>query len=162
MQKIQVPLASYSLARSPDVLASYGVGSCVVVALFDPAMRLAAMAHVMLPGRSEEKRDVPPAMYSDQAIEAMLEDLMRCGGVRERLVAKIAGGAQMFVFSSGLKEHSRSPGRRNVETVIKKLTHEGIPLVAKDVGKNHGRSIEFYAESGQMLIKTISEGTKEI
>jgi len=162
MRKIQVPLASYSLAKSPDVLASYGVGSCVVVALFDPGTRLAAMAHVMLPGRDEEKRDLPPAMYSDQAIEAMLEDLIRCGSVRERLVAKIAGGAQMFISPFGSKDHSQSPGRRNVETVIKKLSREAIPLVAKDVGKNHGRSIEFYPESGQMLIRTLSEGIKEI
>jgi len=160
MKKIQVPLASYSLAESPDVLASYGVGSCVVVALFDPGTGLAAMAHVMLPGRGEEKKSLPPAMYSDQAIEGMLEDLLRSGGVRERLVAKIAGGAQMFVFPSGSKDNS--PGQRNVETVIEKLSREGIPLIAKDVGKNYGRSVEFYTESGRMLIKTISEGIKEI
>ncbi len=160
MSKVQVPLACYSLAKSPDVLASYGVGSCVVVALFDPKAKLAAMAHVMLPGRSEEEKSLPPAMYSDQAIEGMLEDLLHWGGVRERLVAKIAGGAQMFVFPSGPKENS--PGQRNVDTIIEKLDREGIPLIGKDVGKNHGRSVEFYAESGRMLIRTISEGIKEI
>jgi len=68
----------------------------------------------------------------------------------------------MFVFPLISKDHSQSPGRRNVETVIKKLSREAIPLVAKDVGKNHGRSIEFYPESGQMLIRTLSEGIKEI
>jgi chemotaxis protein CheD len=160
MAKIRVPLASYLLAECPDILASYGIGSCVVVALFDPVLKLAAMAHVMLPGRGKEKRDLPRAMYSDSAIEGMVDELLRCGSMRKRLVAKIAGGAQMFVFPSCSMENS--PGWRNVETVMRKLTEEGIPLIAKDVGKNHGRSVEFSAESGRMLIKTISEGIKEI
>ncbi len=160
MVKIRVPLASYLLAESPDILASYGIGSCVVVALFDPVRKLAAMAHVMLPGRGKEKRDLPRAMYSDAAIEGMLDDLLRSGSMRERLVAKIAGGAQMFTLPSCSMENS--PGWRNVETVMRKLNEEGIPLIGKDVGKNHGRTVEFYAESGRMLIKTISEGIKEI
>lgn len=160
IKKAQVSLATYAVAEAPDILTSYGIGSCVVVALFDPLLRLAAMAHVMLPGMGNRGKDGGSAKYSDQAIEGMLEELERRGGSRKRLVAKIAGGAQMFSLPPSFPDHS--PGQRNVEAITKKLTREGIPLIAKDVGKNFGRSVEFSAESGQMLIKTISEGVREI
>jgi len=141
-------------------LTRCGVGSCVVVALYDQQSKLAAMAHIMLPGRGDAGRDGRSAKYSDQAIEGMLEELAQKGSSRERLVAKIAGGAQMFLFSSSSMDDS--PGQRNVEAIVKKLAREGIPLIAMDVGKNFGRSVEFHTESSRMIIKTISQGTREI
>ena len=160
MKKIKVPLATYLLAERPDVLASYGIGSCVVVVLYDPLLKLAAMAHVMLPGRGNEVRDHHTAKYSDQAIEGMLEELAQRGYSRKRLFAKIAGGSRMFHFSAPTLDSF--PGQRNVEAVMKKLAQEGIPLVAMDVGKNFGRSVEFDTETGKMTVRTIAEGIKEI
>jgi chemotaxis protein CheD len=160
VNKIRVPLATYLLAEGPEILACYGIGSCVVVVLYDQQRKLAAMAHVVLPGRGKEGKDGLSAKYSDEAIEGMLKELLRRGSSREQLMAKIAGGAQMFVFSSPPLEDP--PGRRNVEAVIKKLNQEGIPVVAADVGKNFGRSVEFHPDSARMIIKTVSEGTREI
>jgi chemotaxis protein CheD len=160
MNKIPVPIATYRLAESPDLLVVYGVGSCVVVVLFDPDLKIGAMAHVMLPGKGEEGKSLPPAMYSEQAIEAMLKELAQRGSSRERLVAKIAGGAQMFALPSCSADYS--PGQRNVEMVVRKLNDAGIPLIAADVGKYHGRSVEFHTDTGRMLIGTVSEGSKEI
>lgn len=142
------------------ILDCHGVGSCVVVALYDGQTKLGALAHIMLPGKSDGGKNVRPAQYSDQAIEGMLEELERRGSPRGRLVAKIAGGAQMFLFSSLLVDES--PGKRNVEAVVRKLGEEGIPLIAMDVGDHFGRTVEFHTESGQMIIKTIRDGTRVI
>jgi len=160
MTQIRVPLGSYLLAESPAILACHGVGSCVVVALYDGQAKLAAVAHIMLPGRSDGGKSALSAQYSDQAIEGMVEELAGRGCLRARLVAKVAGGAQMFLFSSLLVEES--PGKRNVEAVGRKLNELGIPLVASDVGKNFGRTVEFHTDSGQMIIRTICDGTRVI
>lgn len=159
MKKIRVPLASYLLAESPDILVAYGVGSCVAVTLFDPQIKLAAMAHVMLPGRGDGG-DGQVAKYSDPAIEGMLEELAKWSGSGKRLVAKIAGGAQMFGVSPSRGD--KPLGQRNVEAIMEKLTREGIPLIAKHVGRNFGRIVEFHTDTGRMLIKTITEGIREI
>ena len=156
MNKIQVPLASVRLAKTPDILACYGVGSCVVVTLYDPRLKLAAMAHVMLPGIGDEGEDCSGAKYSSQAIESMIEGLLQEGSSRGRWVAKMAGGAQMLRWVPCPR--GRPPGRQNVEAVRKKLTQERIPVVGQDVGRDFGRSVEFCTESGQMLIRTSSEG----
>jgi len=160
MSRIRVPFASYLLAENPAILACHGVGSCVVVALYDGQIKLAAVAHIMLPGRSDGGKSLRSAHYSDQAIEAMMEELARRGSSRDRWVAKMAGGAQMFLFSSLLADES--PGKRNVEAVTRKLNEEGIPLIGSDVGKNFGRTVEFHTDSGQMIIRTICEGTRVI
>jgi chemotaxis protein CheD len=157
MNKIQVPLASFRLAKTPDILACYGVGSCVVVTLYDPELKLAAMAHVMLPGKGDEGKDCHGAKYSGQAIEGMIQELLRGGSSRERWVAKMAGGAQMLRWVPAPK--GRPPGRQNVEAIRKKLNQEKIPVVGQDVGKDFGRSVEFCTASGQMHIRTSSEGS---
>ncbi|MDH7501038.1 MAG: chemotaxis protein CheD [candidate division NC10 bacterium] len=160
MNQIRVPLGGYLLAESPAILVCQGVGSCVVVALYDGQVKLAAVAHIMLPGPRDKSKSALSAQYSDQAIEEMVEELARRGSSRARLVAKMAGGAQMFLFSSLLVEES--PGKRNVEAVVRKLSDLGIPLVASDVGRNFGRTVEFHTDSGQMIIRTVCDGTRVI
>lgn len=76
------------------------------------------------------------------------------------MIAKIAGGAQMFAFSNS--NDMLRVGDRNVEAVKTKLKALGIPIVASDTGLNYGRTIEFYSSTGVLLIKAVGKGSKEI
>ena len=76
------------------------------------------------------------------------------------LKAKIAGGAQMFQFSTG--SDLMRIGPRNVEAVKRVLNQLGIELVAEDCGGNNGRTIEFNPKTGLLLIRTVNKGVKEI
>ena len=84
----------------------------------------------------------------------------KLGGRKSRFTAKIAGGAQMFSFSS--QNESMKIGERNAEAVKEILKSYGIPIKADDTGGNFGRTIEFYSENGKLIIKTAGKGIKEI
>jgi chemotaxis protein CheD len=143
------------------VLVSYGLGSCVALCLWDASRLVAGMAHVMLP--SAPNGSVPsstPAKFADQAIVAMLREFERLRVDRGRLVAKIAGGAQMF--SAAGKPDLLAIGQRNVERIKELLRLCQIPLVAEQTGGSAGRTVTFVPTTGRLLIKTIGSGESEI
>ena len=86
--------------------------------------------------------------------------MVKAGAGRLGLTAKIAGGAQMFAFSSN--NEALRVGERNVEATKKKLSQLGIRILAEDTGLNYGRTIEFYPEHGGLLIKAIGKEQKMI
>ena len=77
---------------------------------------------------------------------------------RNRIKAKIAGGAVMFATAS----ERFNIGERNIQAVKAALRREGIPIVAEDTGLNYGRTVFFYPETGIMEIRAASMGNKQL
>jgi len=157
---IKVGIADMNVGTGTSVLKTTGLGSCVGVTLYDPVKRIGGMAHIMLPS-SEIARGpaTNPAKYADTAIPTLLERMLEAGAVVRRLVAKLAGGAQMFAFAG---QDTMRIGPRNVETCKAMLAELDIPLVAEDTGSNYGRTIELDSATGILTIRSIQYGTKEL
>ena len=99
MDEIKVGMADLATAKPPQVLVTTGLGSCVGVCLLDPLVKVGGLAHIMLPD-STQARDVQnKAKYADTAIKILIDEMVNLGAIKRRMVAKIAGGAQMFNFS---------------------------------------------------------------
>ncbi len=154
---IIVGMADLNITRSPGILTTLGLGSCVGITLYDPINKIAGLAHVMLPDSTQIKNNSNVAKFADSAIKKLIMDMCIAGAKRDFLKAKITGGAQMFAFDS-TNENMRI-GDRNVESSIRVLTMYGIPIIAKHTGSNYGRTIELYAEDGRLVVKTIGHGT---
>jgi chemotaxis protein CheD len=90
----------------------------------------------------------------------LINDMTAMGAQRNRMKAKIAGGAQMFAYTA-TNENMRI-GDRNVSKVIGLLSAFGIPLLGQDVGADYGRTVELYADDGRFFIKTIGHGNKTL
>jgi len=149
----KVGLGAFAVARSPEVLVAYGLGSCIAVAVVDAGLGLGALAHVMLPAWSEGPGDDDPHKYADRVLEIMIRDLLARGAARPALVGKIAGGADMF------PEIPRDTvGRRNIRAVEEVLSAMGIPLLGRDVGGNHGRTVELHTETGRLRVRSFRKG----
>ena len=157
---IRVGMADYNICTTPDAITTLGLGSCVGIVLYDSGIKLAGMAHIMLPDSTQIKCNENEAKFADTGIEALLRTLEGNGARRSRMIAKIAGGAQMFAFSG--ENSMLCIGKRNVEATKKKLMDLGIDIVAEDTGDSYGRTIEFYPETGELLIKTVGKGKKVI
>ena len=140
---------------SPGEKASSILGSCVGVALWCKERQTGMFAHVVLPGSGGKKG--PPGRFADSAIASMINELEIEGIVRRDLVAKIAGGAQMFG-----KTATMVVGIENVETVTALLAAHKIPIEAKDVGGTVGRKATFFADNGTLLIHTAGKPDLEI
>lgn len=157
-QMIKVGMADLNTCTIPDSLTTLGLGSCVGIVLYDPVAKVAGLAHIMLPDSTKIKNNNNKAKFADTGIETLIEEMKKKGANKNSLVAKIAGGAQMFAFSSN--SDMLRVGERNVEATKQKLNELQIRILAEDTGKNYGRTIEFYTETGELLIKSVGKEVK--
>lgn len=157
---IKVGMADLNVCKSPGALTTLGLGSCIGIVLYDPRTKVSGLAHIMLPDSTQIKNNSNIAKFADTAIDKLIKDMEALGASKRRLVSKIAGGAQMFSFGS--TNDLMRIGERNAVASRKKLKELGIPLLSEDCGLNYGRTIEFYAETGELHIKTIGKELKII
>jgi chemotaxis protein CheD len=158
MTKIIVGMADLNVTKAPGMLTTLGLGSCVGIALYDPNVKVAGLAHIMLPDSTKIQNNSNVAKFADTAMAKLIQDMTRLGANKPRLRAKIAGGAQMFALNA--KNDEMRIGDRNVEATLRLLKQYSIPLTAYEVGANYGRTVELYADDGRFLIKTIGHGNR--
>lgn len=157
---IKVGMADMNTTFCPGVLTTLGLGSCVGICLYDTSTKISGMVHIMLPSSTQIKNNSNLAKFADTGIAKLVEDMVKIGAKRSKLISKIAGGSQMFSFNDA--SDIMRIGARNVAATKETLKLLNIPLVAEDTGGNYGRTIELYSETGILLIKTIGYGTKQI
>ena len=157
---IVVGMADLNSTRTPGVLTTLGLGSCVGIALYDNVNKVAGLAHAMLPDSNLFSNNTNRMKYVDTCIADLIVKMRLQGARKENLKAKLAGGAQMFAFTS--TNDAMRIGDRNVESTLKILSGMNIPVVAKETGLNFGRTVELYSEDGRFIIKTVYNGTKTI
>lgn len=157
---IKVGMADMGTTYAPGVLTTLGLGSCVGICLYDASSKISGLVHIMLPNSTQIKNNSNLAKFADTGIVKLLEEMIKMGAKRSRIVSKIAGGAQMFSFNDS--SDLMRIGARNVTATKETLAILGIPILAEDTGGNYGRTIELYSETGILLIKTIGYGTKQV
>jgi chemotaxis protein CheD len=121
------------------------LGSCVAVCLFDAELKTGGINHYMLPWWNG--KGVPSPRYGDIAIERLIEKVLSLGSYKNKLVAKIFGGANQL---------GSQVGARNVETAEQILGSHGIPITSKSTGGANGRKIVFDPKTGQVFMKFLS------
>lgn len=152
-----IGIADMNIAKGEDVLVTFALGSCVAICLYDAEKKIAGMAHIMLPDSKQLANGAnQPLKFADTALIELLKVMQQNGARSSVLIAKIAGGAQMFA------ETGNSPlgniGGRNTQAVKDGLARFRIPIIAEDTGKNFGRTCYFDASTGTMLIKSALKG----
>ncbi|WP_257350024.1 chemotaxis protein CheD [Pseudalkalibacillus decolorationis] len=162
IEVVQVGIADYQIAKEHQHLRTVGLGSCVGVVLYDLHSHVAGLAHIMLPSSNISKgSSFNLAKYADTAIPAMVSELNHTfNTTRNRLHAKIAGGAQMFQFSN--QSDTMRVGPRNVEAVKETLQSLNIPILVEEIGGTNGRTIEFDPVTSKLTVRTIYKGTTTI
>lgn len=156
-ERIKVGIAEYEVTADIAELTTSGLGSCVGVALYDGTNSVAGLIHVMLPeadGMDGEK----PAKFADTGTELLVEEMETLGASVRNIEAKIAGGSDMLDFSEG----GGGIGDRNIEQVRTTLDEYGIPIVAEDVGGDHGRSLRLEAKNGDLVVKSANRGNQRL
>jgi len=163
MISVTIEIGAYRVMREEGLLESISLGSCMGVALYDPVVRVGGLAHIMLPSSMFSARRESETMhtkYADVAIRTMLEAMLALGAQRNRIVAKIVGGACMF--ESSMFDSAMNIGKRNSEAVKEILGEEKIPIIGEDVGNNYGRTIQFDVATGRVLIRSAKIGSKNL
>lgn len=158
---VKIGMADLGTASEDEVIRTTGLGSCVGLTLYDPKARVAGLAHIMLPTSAIARESTMNiAKYADTAVPELIRQLVSAGASVDRLVAKMAGGAQMFVFAG--QSDSMRIGPRNVESCKLALVSYRIPILGEDTGGNYGRTIELDCRSGILAIRSVQYGAKEL
>ena len=158
---IKVGMADLKTCKAPDGVITLGLGSCVGIALRDPATGIGGLVHIMLPDSTAMRgNNSVLEKFADTGIDELVRQLVAMGAARNRLVAKIAGGATMFQVQS--RNEMMKIGERNVEATIKKLNALNIKILAQDTGENYGRTVTFFPETGDFHIRAVGKSQKII
>lgn len=151
---VVVGIADAGIVTHPQELITYALGSCVGICLYERHLRLAGMAHILLPAKADAIDRKNPYKFADSACSLLLQDMMRMGAERSYITAKIAGGARMFSTGGNIE----GIGERNIAAVRAALHQHKIRIIAEDVGKDYGRTIIFHASNGMLTVKTVKYG----
>lgn len=155
-EMIKVGMADLKTCVSPDAITTLGLGSCIGIAIVDPVTKIGGLAHIMLPDSTAIRNSQQNiAKFADTGIAELVNQMIKLGAKKERMVAKIAGGAMMFAFKS--QSELTMVGQRNAAASKQKLKELGIPILAEDTGANYGRTVIFYPETGEFHIRAVGK-----
>ncbi len=150
IKKIDVGIGEYAVDRSPVIFRTV-LGSCVSLNLYDPLILMGGMAHIVLPQffKSSGKED----RFADKVIPKMIKDLESGGARRDRLVARMAGGANMYSKPGGPVLFD--VGNSNIKAVKKIVTDYDIPILSNICGGQVARIVTFDLSTGRVRVDEI-------
>jgi chemotaxis protein CheD len=158
-ESLTVMMGEIGVAAAPCLIRTI-LGSCVGIALWDRRVRVGGIAHVVLPDSRGET--TLPGKFADTAVPHLIERIVVKGGMRANLVARIAGGANMFNVIS----KAQNVGEKNQEAVISILKRMEIPILSEDLGGTKGRRMTLDTQTGEIRVEfpsdRISEAPKTI
>jgi chemotaxis protein CheD len=154
-----VGLGEIKTGQEPaDVLVAYGLGSCLAVLAYDPVEHVGGMLHAVLP-TSDNGTALLSSKYVDTGITALLGALVQLGVRRERLVVKLAGGANILVALG--QTALFNIGTRNIAAAYDKLSSCRLKIANQEVGGNKGRTVRLYVADGRATISTLGQNERE-
>ncbi|MEW6623104.1 MAG: chemotaxis protein CheD [Bacillota bacterium] len=159
IEEFKVGIADWKVTAAPHHIITLGLGSCVGIVLLDIKARVGGMVHIMLPDSNQFRNANNPAKFADTGIALLLKETMKIGARKGSIIAKIAGGAQMF---KGYNSSLLNIGERNVNKTREVLEGFGIPLVSEDTGGHVGRTLILQNDTQKVFVRTIGNMLKEL
>lgn len=147
---VSIHIGEYHASGRSEVISTV-VGSCVAVCLFEPVKKIGGMNHILLPGTANWNDFDFSARYGINAMELLINRMMKLGAERKIIIAKAFGGA-CTLSAMNSKDHI---GIRNSEFVIEFLEQEGLRLASCSLGGDTGRKVLFHTDTGVVFIKKI-------
>ncbi|GAM96590.1 chemotaxis protein CheD [alpha proteobacterium U9-1i] len=139
---VHVVQGQYEILNDPNAVLSTVLGSCVAACVRDPLLRIGGMNHFLLPGETNPRND--SLKYGVQAMELLINGLLQRGAARERLEAKLFGGARVVEGLSDI-------GQQNAEFAARFLRTENIRCVGESLGGDRPRRIRFWPTTGRVI-----------
>ncbi|SHL13559.1 chemotaxis protein CheD [Desulfatibacillum alkenivorans DSM 16219] len=149
-------ISDLKVSNNPDVtLVTYSLGSCIGLAVWDPEVRVGGMLHYMLPDSSisQEKAKANPAMFADTGIPALFKACYKLGAQKQRMIVKVAGGAQLMDESGFF-----NIGKRNYAALRKMFWRNKVMVAAEDIGGMVNRTIRLNIGTGELIMKVSGKG----
>ncbi len=134
------------------------LGSCVSACVRDRVTGIGGMNHFMLPNGGDADSPASASMrYGTQAMEILINQLLKAGAQRTNLEAKVFGGGRVL---SGMQ--AMNVGERNAAFVREYLRAEKIPVAAADLNDVHPRKVAYFPRTGKVLVKKLETADSKL
>jgi len=149
----------YAVTQRDDLVLGTLLGSCVAACICDPLAGIGGINHFLLPDDGAAARtgaggeSTNATRYGVHAMEILINEIMKLGGARPRLQAKVFGGANVIALSS-----PNPVGERNQAFTIDFLRREGIPVTGTDMGGDNARRVYFKPATNKVLVQVLDRG----
>ena len=156
MRRLAIVQGEHAVVSEPGVIVSTLLGSCVSACLFDPIAKIGGMNHFLLGEPSADQRVGAGEMarYGVHAMEVVINEMMKKGAIRSRLMAHLYGGATIVSGLGGIGTSNAAFARRFMET-------EGITVAHSDLGGTSARKIEFLPHEGRSRCVKVADRVPE-
>lgn len=145
---VTIFIGEYYVSSKPVVISTL-LGSCVAACLFDPKKKIGGMNHIQMPGSADFKNFNTAARYSINAMELIINGMMKLGADRENIIAKVFGGASVI----SAIPINKSVGPQIVVFVKEFLKTEKIKIVSHDLGGIVTRKVFFHTDTGEAFVQ---------
>jgi chemotaxis protein CheD len=158
--EIVVGVGDMKVSNDPQIiLATYSLGSCIGLTIFDPISKVGGILHYMLPEAKIDavKAKKNPYMFGDTGIPLLFKESYKLGANKNRLKVKVVGGAQIL-DQNGLF----NIGKRNYLILRKLFWKNNVMIDFEDVGGNVNRTLKLEINSGNTILKVSGVGSSII
>lgn len=136
-----------------EEMISTVLGSCISACVRDSQLQIGGMNHFMLPEPLGERDNWSSAVgraarYGSDAMEQLINAILKAGGRRENLVVKVFGGGRVLAQMTDV-------GKRNIAFIRRYLATESLPLAAEDLGDIYPRQVQFFPASGRVRVRQL-------
>ena len=146
----------YYVSKNDELIATV-LGSCISVCAIDKVAGVAGMNHFMLPLYTKDHDDSwgstvisAETRYGNFAMEHMINDIIKHGGVKSRLELKVIGGGRVM-------DKMTDVGLRNISFVYDYIANERLQLVKEDVGDRYPRKVIFHVKTGKVKVRKLKK-----
>jgi chemotaxis protein CheD len=135
------------VAAQPSAITTI-LGSCVSLCLWDPLLKIGGMNHYLLPFWVGD--DIASPRFGTIAIETLIKKVLALGAHKDRLRAKLFGGACVI---EAFREREDHIGTINARLAENMLRLQCIPVVEQDLTGRRGRKLVFNTDDGTSSVK---------
>lgn len=157
---ITITIADMRVSNNHEVtLVTYSLGSCIGVAVYDPAVKVGGMLHYMLPESQldPQKARNKPLMFADTGIPMLFKACYELGAAKTRMIVKVAGGSQVLDASGVF-----NIGKRNYAALRKIFWRNNVLIDAEDIGGTVNRTMRLNIGTGDLQLKISGEGYRSL
>lgn len=150
--RMHITQGQHAASGDPNVVITTLLGSCVACCLWDPEVKVGGMNHMLLTVRRDA--ELTDNLVGVNAMEVLINGLIKVGARRESLRAKAFGGARMV---DGLSDI----GEANAQFTLEFLAREGIICEGHSFGGTSARNVRFWPATGRVMQRISSDQVVE-
>lgn len=154
MEMVKILPGEFYVTSSDEIIATV-LGSCISVCIRDAKLGIGGMNHFMLPTNNKKDDDSwkynkidKAARYGSDAMEHLINELLKNGGRKNNFEIKITGGGKIMAKMNDI-------GAKNISFIRDYLSTEGYDIKSEDLGEVYPRKVRYFPRTGKLQVKKL-------